>query len=128
VWIATSAPFGPLSLEVDDGDNAPLEVRSATAIIRVPRVVFKSAPGELRLLLGNAGVDAPRYDLAGLRGELLAYSAVRANALALTENKGAKRGWFPSLQGAPRGALVWGAIIAALVVLLALTLRTIKSA
>ncbi|MBK5256469.1 MAG: DUF3999 family protein, partial [Vicinamibacteria bacterium] len=126
--IATSAPFGPLSLEVDDGDNASLDVRSATAIIRVPRIVFKSAPGELHLLLGYAASDAPRYDLAGLRGELLAYSAVRASALALTENKGGKGRWFPSFQGAPRGTLVWGAIIAAIIVLLGLTLRTIKSA
>lgn len=126
--LSTSAPLEPVTLEVDDGDNAPLDVRSATAIVRVPRIVFKAAPGDLRLLLGNRGAEAPRYDIAGLRSELLAYSAIAAHAGALAENQGARPGIFSGLETAPRGALVWTAIIVALITLVGLTLKTLKGA
>jgi hypothetical protein len=126
--ISTTVPLGPLTLEVDNGDNAPLDLGSAYAIIRVPRIVFKTAAGTFRLLLGNERAEAPRYDLAGLRREMLAYSAVAAGAGGLTGNKAAKETWFSGLQTFSRSALVWGAIVAAMVVLLGLTLRTIRSA
>ncbi len=126
--ISTTLPLEPLTLEVDDGDNAPLDIRSAHAIIRVPRVVFKAAPGSLRLLLGNQGSEAPRYDLAGLRTELLAYSAVPAAAQELRQNQEARESLFSRFGTASPSGLVWGAIIAAIIVLLGLTLKTIKSA
>ncbi|MEO8499496.1 MAG: DUF3999 family protein [Vicinamibacteria bacterium] len=126
--LATSAPLGTMTLEVDDGDNSPLDLRSATAIVRVPRIVFKAAPGDLRLLLGNRNAEGPRYDIAGLRSELLAYSAIAVHAGALSENKGARRTLFSGFEAAPRGALVWTAIIVALIALVGLTLRTLKGA
>ena len=126
--LVTSAPLGAMTLEVDDGDNSPLDLRSATAIVRVPRIVFKAAPGDLRLLLGNRNAEAPRYDIAGLRSELLAYSAIAAHAGALGENKGARPAVFSGFETAPRGALVWTAIIVALIALVGLTLRTLKGA
>ena len=128
LMISTTVPLGPLTLEVDNGDNAPLDLGSAYAIIRVPRIVFKTAAGTFRLLLGNERAEAPRYDLAGLRREMLAYSAVAAGAGGLTGNKAAKETWFSGLQTFSRSALVWGAIVAAMVVLIGLTLRTIRSA
>lgn len=127
LWFATTATLGPVRLEVDDGDNAPLEIGSAVAVVRVPRLVFKSAPGTLRLLLGNPEAEPPRYDLAGLRRELLAYSALPANAFEIVANPSKGSAWFSSLPGASSGAMVWGGIIAAMLVLLALTLRTIRS-
>ena len=126
--LGASAPLDAMILEVDDGDNAPLDVRSAVAIVRVPRIVFKAAPGDLRLLLGNRGAEAPRYDIAGLRSELLAYSAIPARAGALVENQGARPGLFSGFETAPRGALVWTAIIVALIALVGLTLKTLKGA
>ncbi len=126
--LGTRAPLEAMTLEVDDGDNAPLDLRSATAIVRVPRVVFKAAPGNLRLLLGNRGAEAPRYDIAGLRGELLAYSAIVTSAGPLGENKEAKETLFSVFDRAPRSALVWGTIIVAIIALIALTLRTLKGA
>jgi hypothetical protein len=126
--LGADAPLGEMTLEVDDGDNAPLDLRSAVAIVRVPRIVFKAAPGNLRLLLGNRGADAPRYDLAGLRSELLAYSAITARAGALAENHAARTGLFSGLETPPRGAVVWAAIIVALIALVGLTLRTLKGA
>jgi hypothetical protein len=128
VVLGTSAPLGPITLEVDDGDNAPLDLRSAVAIVRVPRIVFKAAPGNLRLLLGNRAAEAPRYDIAGLRSELLAYSAIAAHARALGDNQASRPSLFSGFDAAPRGALVWTAIIVAIVALVALTLKTLKGA
>jgi hypothetical protein len=98
------------------------------AIVRVPRIVFKAAPGNLQLLLGNRGAEAPRYDIAGLRSELLAYSALKAQAGALSVNQGASETLFSRFDRAPRGALVWTAILVAIVALVGLTLRTLKGA
>lgn len=127
IVLGVSVPLGEMRLEMDDGDNAPLDIRSAHAVVRVPRVVFKAAPGSLRLLLGNSTAPAPRYDIAGLRGELLAYSAVPARAGDMTENRNARRNWSGLFDAAPRSAVVWGAILIALVALVGLTVRTIRS-
>jgi hypothetical protein len=110
-----------MKLEVDDGDNAPLDIRSAHAVVRVPRVVFKAAPGTLRLLIGNRTATPPRYDISGLRGELLAYSAVTARAGDIAQNQNARRNWSAFFATAPRSALVWGAILIALVVLVGIS-------
>jgi hypothetical protein len=126
--LGATAPLGPMTLEVDDGDNAPLNLQNAVAIVRVPRIVFKAAPGNLQLLLGNRGAEAPRYDIAGLRSELLAYSALKAQAGALSVNQGASETLFSRFDRAPRGALVWTAILVAIVALVGLTLRTLKGA
>ena len=121
-------PFGEMAIEVDDGDNEALDLRSAVAVVRVPRIVFKAAPGNLRLLLGNRSAEAPRYDITGLRSELLAYSAVSVRADAITENAGARTTLFPSPGSTSRGAVVWTAILAAIVALVVLTLRTLRNA
>ena len=125
--ISTNRPLAAMTLEVDDGDNAPLDIRSAEAVVRVPRIVFKAATGTLRLLLGNQGSERPRYDLAGLRSELLAYSAVPAAARELSQNQGARSSFFSRFAAVSPSGLVWGAIIAAIAVLLGLTIKTIKS-
>jgi hypothetical protein len=126
--IATAMPLEPATLEVDDGDDEPLDIRKARAFVRIPRVVFKAAPGKLRLLLGNGSIDAPRYDLAGLRSELLSYSAATAAAGALAENTGARSSIVASLGNARSETIVWGAIITAIVALLGLTIRTLNKA
>ncbi|MEO8360617.1 MAG: discoidin domain-containing protein [Vicinamibacteria bacterium] len=125
--IDTNLPLGALSLEVDDGDNAPLDLQSAVARIRVPRIVFKAAPGVLRLLLGNASVDLPRYDISGLRSELLAYSAVPLSAGLLADNAGAKPSLNTRLDGASPRVILWVAILAAIAGLIAITIKTLKS-
>jgi hypothetical protein len=126
--LGTTAPLEAMTLEVDDGDNAPLDLRAAVAIVRVPRIVFKAAPGNLRLLLGNRSAEAPRYDIAGLRSELLAYSAIAAHAGALADNRGASESFFSRFQAVPGNTVVWVAIVVAIVALVALTVRTLKGA
>jgi hypothetical protein len=128
ISVVTSAPLEAMTLEVDDGDNAPLDVRSAAAIVQVPRIVFKAAPGSLRLLLGNRGAEAPRYDIGGLRSELLAYSAIAARAGTLGPNQGGRESLFSRVQGVPGNTVVWVAIVVAVVALVGLTLKTLKGA
>jgi hypothetical protein len=128
IVLGTNAPLANLVLEIDDGDNAPLDLRSAVAVVRVPRIVFKAAPGTLRLLLGNPGAETPRYDIAGLRSELLAYSAIAAHAGSLADNEGSRPSLLSRFQGVPGNTLVWIAIIVAIIALVALTLKTLKGA
>jgi hypothetical protein len=72
-----------LGLEVADGDNAPLTLQKAEAVVWVPRVTFKAAAGTYRLLFGNADATAPTYDLDALRQDVLAYSAIPLDGPAL---------------------------------------------
>ena len=72
-----------LGLEVSDGDNAPLTLTRAEAVVWVPRLTFKAAGGEYRLLFGNPEAAPPTYDLADLRQDVLAYSAIPIEAKAL---------------------------------------------
>ncbi len=114
---------GAFTLEVEDGDDAPLTVSDARALVRVPRVAFKAGGGELRLLLGDPQASAPRYDLAALRDEVLAYSAVAVQATPAEASVAHRRGWRELLGQAPPTLLLWGALLAAAVALVALTLR-----
>ena len=59
-------------LEIADGDSAPLTLLEAQAVVPVPRVTFKAAPGSYRLLLGNTEAAAPSYELGVLRQEVVA--------------------------------------------------------
>lgn len=116
-----------LYLEIDEGDNAPLTVESVQGESLVPRLAFKAPPGSYRLLLGNAEAEAPRYDLAVLRSEVLSYDA---DPLALAErvaNPAFRRRPADLVRGdggeGRATLLLWGAIGAAVLVLLALTLK-----
>lgn len=52
-------------LMIENLDNAPLEIRSATAEVREPRLVFSPrSAGPFTLYVGNPDAPAPHYDLA----------------------------------------------------------------
>ena len=63
--------YDTLFLEIEEGDNAPLTLEKALAVVSVPRVVFKLNPKEdgYRLLFGNEQAQSPRYDIQSLRRE-----------------------------------------------------------
>ena len=115
-----------LVLEISDGDNAPLTLLSAQAVIPVPRVTFQAAPGDYRLLLGNPAATSPSYELEALGREVLAYAAV---PLEIPEgevepaNPGYKRGMAELVRDAPPAAVLWTTLAVALIVLLVLTRR-----
>ena len=75
---------------VDDGDNAPLPITSATLLLPAWRLRFFHPGPELRLLQGASGLAPPRYDLALLAPRLRAAPA-REAALGPASPPGARR-------------------------------------
>jgi hypothetical protein len=119
-----------LGLEIGDGDNAPLTLQRAAAVVWVPRLTFKAAGGDYRLLFGNAEAAAPTYDLADLRQDVLAYSAIPIADTALqplTPNADYARGPRDVIAGLARGPLLWGALGFSVLALLWLTRVILKS-
>jgi len=115
-----------LTLQVDEGDNAPLTLTAARAVVRVPRITFKSGSGAYQLLLGNREATAPRYDLASLRQEVLAYSALAASVSPAEANPAFRRFVGDYWSDAPPTLLLWGTLLVAVVALLLLTARVIR--
>lgn len=65
-----------LELVVDDGDNAPLPIRSAHVLIPGAALRFFDPGTPLTLVYGNSAVAPPRYDLALLSSRVFAAPAV----------------------------------------------------
>ena len=115
-----------LVVEIENGDNAPLTVRSAAGIATVPRLTFKAGPGEYRLLLGNATADAPSYEIDALRRDVLDYSAVPVPTgwlAATAPNPDRERSVADVVRETPPTVILWSALGVAIVVLLLLTRR-----
>jgi hypothetical protein len=113
-------------LEINEGDNVPLTLLQCRGVVRVPRLAFKASPGAFRILLGNGGAGAPRYDIATLRQEILAYSALPLEAAETVPNPAFRRRARDYLQDAPPTLLLWGTLLAAVAALLFLTLRILR--
>lgn len=115
-----------LTLEVEEGDNAPWTALRVEAVVRLPRLVFKAGAGEYRVLLGDAEAAPPRYDIAPLAQEFLTYSALPVAAGALEPNLRHRQSALESLRRLPGTLLLWGTLAAAVVALLLLTARTLR--
>jgi hypothetical protein len=118
-----------LTLEIEDGDNTPLSVSAAQALVRVPRLAFKAkGAGETTLLVGNAEAAPPDYDIASLRRLVLDYAATPAEAGDSQDNPAYRRRIADYFRDAPPTLVIWGSLIALCVVLLALTARLLRKA
>jgi hypothetical protein len=118
-----------IGLEVADGDNAPLTLQKAEAVIWVPRVTFKAAAGTYRLLFANAEATAPTYDLDALRQDVLSYSAIPLDGPTFqpaAANADHAPGAGAVVQGLARGPLLWGVLGVSLAALIWLTRRILK--
>ena len=115
-----------LTLEIADGDDARLTIRSAQGRVSLPRLVFKASAGAYRLLLGNPEALSPRYDLLSLRQEVLAYSARPVEATAAQANPQFRRSAREYFRAAPTTAILWGALVVAVAGLLFLTARVLR--
>ena len=116
-------------LEIADGDNAPLTLLEAQAVVPVPRVTFKAAPGSYRLLLGNTEAAAPSYELGVLRQEVLAYAAVPLNLADSSGeqiNPAYQRDLADYVKDAPPRVVLWTTLGVAVLALLFLTRRIIR--
>jgi uncharacterized protein DUF3999/F5/8 type C domain-containing protein len=123
-WAPTFAR--ELELEIDEGDNAPLTLAGVQGLVRVPRLTFPAGAGAYRLLLGNPEAERPRYDLASLRAEVLAFSAVPVVPQDAAPNGAYRRGAGDYLKDAPPTLVLWGALVLAVVGLGWLTARVLR--
>jgi hypothetical protein len=119
-------PRTELLLEIDEGDNAPLTLQAASGVVEVPRLAFKAGVGAYRLLLSNAGAAPPRYDIAALRREILAYSAIPLSAVPAAASPSFRRQLSEYFSNAPPTLVLWGTLIVAIVALLLLTAKILK--
>lgn len=115
---------GELVLELQDDDNPPLTLQEARGLVPAPRLLFKMTPGSgYRMLLGNAQLSSPHYDLEALRGAILDYAALPARLGPLVPNPAFRPTAVDYLRNAPPTILLWSALGLAMVVLLVLTVR-----
>ncbi|MCA9534773.1 MAG: hypothetical protein KC593_13870 [Myxococcales bacterium] len=75
-----------LELRVRDGDERALSVRGATVVTRARDLLFAAPPGEYRLLLGNAQLGPPAYDVESARDLVLSLRAADATLGELAAN------------------------------------------
>jgi hypothetical protein len=129
LFLGSAGRLGALTLEIDDGDDAPLGVRGAMGLLRLPRVACKLQPDPAgyRVLLGNAEAEPPRYDIETLRQQVLDYAAVPLTAEAITQNPGYRPRAGDYLRAAPPTLLLWGALGLAVAGLLLVTARLLRA-
>ncbi|MDQ3035790.1 MAG: DUF3999 domain-containing protein [Myxococcota bacterium] len=116
-----------LVLAVRDGDEAPLEIRGAIAHV-ASRDLYVTAPaGTYRLLAGAPEADAPDYEISRARALVLSVESATAELGPIVANP---RYRAPSMFERAGGETVvmWGVLIAAVLVLGLLTLRVARSA
>ncbi|MGD2113947.1 MAG: hypothetical protein PVG07_02775 [Acidobacteriota bacterium] len=118
-----AARIDRLVLEIEDGDDAPLEIRRVEGRFPLPTLYFPAPQGEYALLLGNPEGEAPRYELTRARDLVLAVTAEPARTGPLGENPEYRAGRrLLSKEGVQR-LLLWAALGAAVLALAFLTLR-----
>jgi len=112
-----------LTLEVDDGDDAPLALAGAEARAPVPDLFLAAPAGDYTLLFGNPSAEAPRYELSSVRDVVLALDGATIDAGLLEPNPG-HRAPSPLADGPERTTVIlWIVLGVAVVVLLVTTLR-----
>jgi len=82
---ALRVPIAPpteaqLDLEIDDGDNPPLELRGVTAIFaELPWIYLEAPAASLTARYGNSTLTAPRYDIEAARDQVRIESVADAS-------------------------------------------------
>ncbi len=120
--------FGPtrierLELEVDDGSDAPLAIDRAEGRFPLPTLYFPVPQGDYALLLGDPDASAPSYELTRARSLVLAVASTPATASPLDDNPAYSRAAGLLAAGGLQRILLWGALLAAVLVLGLFTLR-----
>jgi hypothetical protein len=119
-----------LELAVEDGDDAPLAFRSVRVVRRLPELFLVAPAGDYVLLVGNPDAAAPRYELERVRDVVLAVSSNPARTGELEPNPSYSVRARLAAGGSPtellQRVIVWGVLLAAVVVLGLLTLRVAR--
>jgi hypothetical protein len=110
-------------LAVDEGDNSPLPIASATLLLPSCALRFYRPEGEaLRVVYGNREASSPQYDLSLVAPQTLSAPAQEMAPGPETELHDARRTALVS----PR--IFWTLLAAAVVILLGLTARLLFAA
>ena len=117
------ARVASLELRIDDGDDAPLGMRAIRARCPVPDVFVAAPAGSYVLLAGGDETAPPRYELERVRDVILAVDAGDVRMEPLEKNPGFRVSTRFTRGRGPQQTILWIAIIAAVVVLAAITLR-----
>jgi hypothetical protein len=116
-----------MELIIENGDDAPLVLRSIRARGPVPDVYLAAPAGSYTMLLGAGDFAAPRYELERVRDVVLAVGAGEARADPIESNPSYRLS-TRFLQGQGREqTLLWVALVGAVVALGALTLRLVRA-
>jgi hypothetical protein len=118
-------------LEVEDGDDAPLGIDGVEVRTRLPQLFLVAPPGRYWLLVGQPDASAPHYELERVRDVVLAVSSHSVATEALEPNPDFSLAARLRSEDGPAGwiqrGLIWGVLGLAVVVLIALTLRVVRS-
>jgi hypothetical protein len=111
-----------LTLEIDNGDNPPLELNNFQAHYPATRLLFKAtAEAETFLYYGNREANAPRYDIDLVARQLLA--AEKSKATLGPEQVLKRPSWSEGLQASGTGNwifwIVLGGVVVGLLVVIA---------
>jgi hypothetical protein len=105
---------------LNDGDNQKLRLTGAALLLPSYRVRFYREPGtSLTLLYGRADLPAPKYDIQLIAPRLL---DAPAEEIAAEPERG-----IPSAHGNAPTVVFWGVLAAAVVVLLVLIARLVRT-
>jgi hypothetical protein len=122
-------PLRALAIEIDNQDNAPLQLAQVSAVVVVPRVAFKIKPEsgkEYRVLMGARDAEAPHYDIELLRRAVLDYAALPIEPAELTTNPAYRARAADYLREAPPTLIIWSALGIGVLILLGLTVRLLR--
>jgi hypothetical protein len=109
---------------IDEGDNQSLPIDKATLLVPQHAIrLFRKADQPLRLLYGRDDLDAPRYDLQLLSGQVL--GRVAEDVTAGEERPLGTSAGGGSLDPVPP-AVFWAALALTVVVLLGFVVRLMK--
>jgi len=108
---------------VDEGDNAPLPLGAGRLLLPAYRVrFFRDGTSNLRLVYGRADLDRPKYDLSLLAPQVLSTPA--ADVVLEAERPAAD---VVTTAGVVSPRIFWAALAIAVIVLLGLIARLVRS-
>jgi hypothetical protein len=116
-----------LELRIEDGDDAPLALGPVTARMRLPDLFLVAGVGSYVLLIGHPSGEAPRYELERVRDVVLAVKSMPVVSGPLEGNPdfSARSRLAPGSTLLQKG-IVWAVLLAAALILGALTLRVAR--
>jgi hypothetical protein len=110
-------------LIVNDGDDAPLDLRSVNARIPVPTLYLAAPSGAYDLLMGYPEANQPHYELENIRSTVLAVPAGTVSSGPLEANPLYSAGRRLSEAANLQKILLWAVLALAVIILFVMTLR-----